>query len=202
MAAANPFSDPLRFERRAPPCAIVIFGANGDLTKRKLMPALYRVSADGGVPPAFAIIGNARTEMSDDDFRQKMREAVEEFQEDAPFDASLWDSFAANLFYVAGDLRDEAMYQRLGAKLAEVEQSHRTAGNALFYLSTQPSHYNPLVECIGQAKLQQGSGWRRLVVEKPFGHDLATARELNRDIQRVFPELDVYPIDHYLGKEP
>jgi glucose-6-phosphate 1-dehydrogenase len=199
--AENPFADPLRFERRAPPCAIVIFGANGDLTKRKLMPALYRLSADGRVPPAFAIIGNSRTEMSDDDFRQKMREAVEEFQEDAPFNASLWDGFAANLFYVAGDLRDEAMYQLLGAKLAEVEQSHRTAGNALFYLSTQPSYYSPVVECIGQANLQQGSGWRRVVVEKPFGHDLATARELNRDIQRVFPERDVYRIDHYLGKE-
>jgi glucose-6-phosphate 1-dehydrogenase len=199
--AENPFSDPLRFERRAPPCAIVIFGANGDLTKRKLMPALYRLYSDGRVPPAFAIIGNSRTAMSDDDFRQKMREALQEFQEDAPFDAGLWDSFAANLFYTAGDLKDGGMYQRLGEKLAAVEQSHRTAGNVLFYLSTQPSYYSPVVECLGQAGLQHGSGWRRVVVEKPFGHDLATARELNHDIQRVFPEHDVYRIDHYLGKE-
>src|SRR5437879_1009019 len=136
----NPFADPLRFERRAPPCAIVIFGANGDLTKRKLLPALYRLASDGRLPPAFAIIGNSRTPMSDDDFRQKMREAVEQFQEDAPFDASLWDGFAANLFYVAGDLKDEGMYKLLGEKLTSVEQSHRTAGNVLFYLSTQPSY--------------------------------------------------------------
>src|SRR5258708_20266062 len=98
--AETPFADPLRFERRAPPCAIVIFGANGDLTKRKLMPALYRLSADGRVPPTFAIIGNSRTGMSDDDFRQKMREAVEQFQEDAPFDASLRHSFAHTLSHL------------------------------------------------------------------------------------------------------
>jgi glucose-6-phosphate 1-dehydrogenase len=199
--AENPFADPLRFERRAPPCAIVIFGANGDLTKRKLLPALYRLSSDGRLPPAFAIIGNSRTAMSDDEFRQKMREAVEQFQEDAPFDAGLWDGFASSLFYVAGDLKDEKMYKLLGEKLAAVEQSHRTAGNVLFYLSTQPSYYSPVVECLGKAGLQHGNGWRRVVVEKPFGHDLATARELNRDIQRVFPERDVYRIDHYLGKE-
>jgi glucose-6-phosphate 1-dehydrogenase len=199
--AENPFADPLRFERRAPPCAIVIFGANGDLTKRKLLPALYRLSSDGRLPPAFAIIGNSRTAMSDDEFRQKMREAVEQFQEDAPFDAGLWDGFASSLFYVAGDLKDEKMYKLLGEKLAAVEQSHRTAGNVLFYLSTQPSYYSPVVECLGKAGLQHGNGWRRVVVEKPFGHDLATARELNRDIQCVFPERDVYRIDHYLGKE-
>jgi glucose-6-phosphate 1-dehydrogenase len=199
--AENPFADPLRFERRAPPCAIVIFGANGDLTKRKLLPALYRLSSDGRLPPAFAIIGNSRTAMSDDDFRHKMREAIEQFQEDAPFDASLWDGFASSLFYVAGDLKDDGMYKLLGEKLAAVEQSHRTAGNALFYLSTQPSYYSPVIECIGKAGLQHGNGWRRVVVEKPFGHDLATARELNHDIQRVFPERDVYRIDHYLGKE-
>lgn len=199
--AENPFADPLRFERRAPPCAIVIFGANGDLTKRKLLPALFRLACEGRIPPAFAIIGNSRTEMSDEDFRQKMREAVEHFTEDGPFDAALWDGFAAKLFYVAGDLRDAGMYQRLSQRLAEVEQTHLTGGNVLFYLSTQPSYYSPVVECLGQAGLQHGNGWRRLVVEKPFGHDLATARELNNDIQRVFPERDVYRIDHYLGKE-
>src|SRR5207247_8301905 len=100
--------------------------------------------------------------MSDDDFRQKMREAVEQFQEDAPFDASLWDSFARNLFYVAGDLKDEGMYHTLGEKLAAVEESHRTAGNVLFYLSTQPSYYSPVVECLGKAGLQHGNGWRRI----------------------------------------
>ena len=199
--ADNPFADPLRFERRAHPCAIVIFGANGDLTKRKLLPALYRLFSDGRIPPSFAIVGNSRTAMTDDEFRQKMREAVQEFQENGPFDASLWDSFAGNLFYVPGDLKDPGLYQRLSEKLAEIETSHRTAGNVIFYLSTQPSYYSPVVECLGHAQLQHGNGWRRIVVEKPFGHDLATARELNQNIQRVFPERDVYRIDHYLGKE-
>jgi glucose-6-phosphate 1-dehydrogenase len=197
----NPFADPLRFERRAPPCAIVIFGANGDLTKRKLMPALFRLACDGRIPPTFAVIGNSRTDMPDDEFRGKMREAVEHFSEDSPFDPALWDSFASNVFYVAGDMKDAGLYQRLTEKLAEIEQSHRTGGNVLFYLSTQPSYYSPVVDCLGQAGLQHGNGWRRVVVEKPFGHDLATARELNADIQRVFPERDVYRIDHYLGKE-
>src|SRR5438067_805332 len=136
----NPFADPLRFERRAPPCAIVIFGANGDLTKRKLMPALFRLAYDGRIPPTFAVIGNSRTGMSDDDFRARMREAVEKFSEDAPFDPALWTSFSENLFYVAGDVKDGAMYQRVSEKLAELEKTHRIGGNVLFYLSTQPSY--------------------------------------------------------------
>ncbi|MGA2596614.1 MAG: glucose-6-phosphate dehydrogenase [Bryobacteraceae bacterium] len=199
--AENPFADPLRFERRAPPCAIVIFGANGDLTKRMLMPALYRLASDGRVPPAFAIIGNSRTEMSDDEFRAKMREEVEHFSGDGGFDPSLWDSFATKLFYVAGDLKDPGMYQRLRDKLKTVGESNHTGDDVLFYLSTQPSYYAVVVENLGKAGLQQAGGWRRIVIEKPFGHDLASARALNADLQKVFPERDIYRIDHYLGKE-
>jgi glucose-6-phosphate 1-dehydrogenase len=201
MSEGNPFLDPLRFERRIPPCAVVIFGANGDLTKRKLLPALYRIHFEGRIPPSFAVIGNSRTPMTDDQFRDKMRESVEHFLEDSPFDADVWESFAKNLFYIAGDLADNAFYQQLAAKLNELEASHHTAGNALFYLSTQPSYYGTAVSGLGSANLQSGNGWRRLVVEKPFGHDLESAHDLDRKIHAVFPETDVYRIDHYLGKE-
>src|ERR1700722_4419843 len=129
MAEANPFVDPLRFERRAPPCAVVIFGANGDLTKRKLLPALYRLAYERRIPPNFAVIGNSRTPMTDDEFREKMRESVEHFLEDSPFEADLWESFAKNLFYIAGDLGSIDLYQKLGSKLAELENSHQTGGN-------------------------------------------------------------------------
>ena len=165
------------------------------------MPALYRLASDGRVPPAFAIIGNSRTEMSDDEFRAKMREEVEHFSGDGGFDPSLWDSFATKLFYVAGDLKDPAMYQKLRDKLKTVGESNHTGEDVLFYLSTQPSYYAVVVENLGKAGLQQAGGWRRIVIEKPFGHDLASARALNAAIQKVFPERDIYRIDHYLGKE-
>src|SRR6266404_5587906 len=131
MAAANPFSDPLRFERRAPPCAIVIFGANGDLTKRKLMPALYKLAHERRIPPEFAVIGNSRTPMSDQQFRDRMREEVAHFLEGDPIEPSVWDSFAAGLYYVSGDLNDSGFYKTLAAKLDEAETKHRTDGNVL-----------------------------------------------------------------------
>ena len=121
MADANPFQDPLRFERRVPPCAIVIFGANGDLTKRKLLPALYRLAYERRIPQNFAMVGNSRTPMSDEDFRQKMKESVEKFIENSPFDESVWESFEQTLYYVAGDLKDTNCYQAIQKKLAEAE---------------------------------------------------------------------------------
>ena len=196
MADANPFQDPLRFDRRVPPCAIVIFGANGDLTKRKLMPALYRLAYERRIPQNFAMVGNSRTAMSDDEFRQKMKESVQKFIEDSPFDESVWKSFEQTLYYVAGDLQDSKCYLEIEAKLSELEQRHQTSGNVLFYLSTQPSYYASVIEHLGAENLNKGNGWRRIVVEKPFGHDLSSARELNRKIHQVFPETEVYRIDH------
>jgi glucose-6-phosphate 1-dehydrogenase len=201
MAQASLLQDSLRFERQVPPCAIVIFGANGDLTKRKLMPALYRLAYERRIPPGFAVIGNSRTQMSDDDFREKMRESVEHFLEDSPFDAELWRGFAQSLYYVSGDINDPGMFQTIGQRLEKVESANQTAGNVLFYLSTQPSYYGPVVEGIGRAGLAQGKGWRRIIIEKPFGRDAASAAELNRRIHGVFEEDQVYRIDHYLGKE-
>lgn len=201
MSEANPFQDPLRFERRVPPCAIVIFGANGDLTKRKLIPALYRLAYDRRLPPGFAIIGNSRTDMSDEAFRGKMKESLIEFLEDTQFDERLWNDFSQSLFYFAGDLHDPETYTKLGARLDEIKGLRNTEDNVLFYLSTQPSHYDAAIQGIGYAKLQHGQGWRRIVVEKPFGHDLYTARALNAKLQEVFEEDKIYRIDHYLGKE-
>src|SRR5271157_4344439 len=201
MGIENPFQDALRFERQAPECAIVIFGANGDLTRRKLMPALYRLAYDRRLSAGFAVIGISRTALTDGQFRDKMLEAVKQFSEDAAVDADVWAAFARGLYYVAGDINDAALYQRLGQKLTAVENERHTGGNALFYLSTQPSQYAQAALGLGAAGLGKGSGWRRLVVEKPFGHDLASARELSGRLHEVFGESDVYRIDHYLGKE-
>ena len=201
-AEANPFTDSQRFERRAPPCSVVIFGANGDLTKRKLMPALYRLAYERRIPPNFAVLGNSRTQMDDATFREKMREDVKKFLEDSPFDEQLWDNFAKGLYYVAGDLADKGLYQQLAAKLDQIAGERQTGGNTLFYLSTQPSYYQTVIEGLGSANLQQGKdAWRRVIIEKPFGHDRESARDLDRAIHNVFPEKQVYRIDHYLGKE-
>jgi glucose-6-phosphate 1-dehydrogenase len=201
MPNENPFQDPLRFERQVPECVIVIFGANGDLTKRKLLPALYRLAFDRRLSAGFAIVGISRTPLSDDAFREKMRESVEQFSEDTKLDNDVWAGFARGLYYVAGDIGDQGLYQRLGEKLGQIESERHTGGNTLFYLSTQPSQYAPIAHGIGAAGLGKGNGWRRLVVEKPFGHDLASARELSNRLHEVFDETDVYRIDHYLGKE-
>jgi len=197
----NPFQDSLRFERHVPECVIVIFGANGDLTRRKLMPALYRLAYERRLSPGFSVVGISRTAMSDDDFREKMRSSVEEFLENSPFDKSLWTSFAQGLFYLAGDVSDAEMYTQLGRRLKEIDAARHTGGNVLFYLATQPSQYETLARGIGAAGLAKGQGWRRLVVEKPFGRDLASARHLSDALHDVFPESEIYRIDHYLGKE-
>ena len=175
----NPFQDSLRFGRRLPPCAVVIFGANGDLTKRKLLPALYRLFLDRRLPPGFAVTGISRTPMTDDQFRGRMRDAVMKSEEGPPGDA-LWSEFAQSLFYFAGDVGDPAMFGRLASHLAEIEQARQTGGNILFYLSLQPSQYATAARGLGAAGLNKGTGWRRLVVEKPFGRDGASARAPQR----------------------
>ncbi len=197
----NPFEDRLRFERRVPPCAIVIFGANGDLTQRKLIPALYRLAYERRFPPGIAIIGNSRTPMTDDQFRDKMREAVQKFLEDSPFDVDLWNDFAKGLFYCSGDIGDPAMYASLKVRIAQVAEERGTAGNVLFYLSTQPSQYIPVVENLGAVGLNTSAGWTRIIIEKPFGHDTASSNVLHDAVRKVFLESQVYRIDHYLGKE-
>ena len=173
---------------------MVIFGANGDLTKRKLVPALYRLAYDRRLSTGFSVIGISRTGMSDDQFREKMREAVLQFAGKDAFDEEVWRSFASGLFYMAGDVNDAKMYQRLGECIEEVSGSRALAksGNVLFYLATQPSQYEPIAQGLGKAGLAKAEGWRRLVVEKPFGHDLASARELSNRLHDFFDESEVY----------
>jgi len=201
MSREQPLQDPLRFNRKTPPCAVVIFGANGDLTKRKLMPALYRLAWEGRLAPGFAVVGISRTPMTDEEFRDRMRDAVKKFLEDSPFDEDLWRSFAQGLYYLAGDVMNPDAYQQLRKCLEEVEKARQTSSNVLFYLSTQPSQYALIAEGLGKAGLVQGQGWRRIVIEKPFGHDLTSARELDTRLQKGFDESQIYRIDHYLGKE-
>src|SRR5260370_6652012 len=188
MPNENPFQDPLRFERQVPECVIVIFGANGDLTKRKLLPALYRLAYDRRLSAGFAIVGISRTPLSDEDFRGKMRAAVEQFSEDTKLDPDVWAAFARGLYYVAGDIGDPCLYQHLAEKLGQIENERHTGGNVLFYLSTQPSQYAPIAHGIGAAGLGEGNGWRRLVGGEPFRPDLARARAPHHPLPQTLHE--------------
>jgi glucose-6-phosphate 1-dehydrogenase len=184
------------------PFTLVIFGASGDLTRRKLVPAVWSLFQGRVLPEPFAIVGVARTEMTHDPFRQRMREAVAAFARVQPPSAEVWERFAASLFYCAGDHGDPRLYSRLADLLREVERRTGDAGNRLFYCATPPSLYPTLVTQLGAAGLnREATGWTRIIIEKPFGRDLASARELNRIVAPVFKEEQVYRIDHYLGKE-
>jgi glucose-6-phosphate 1-dehydrogenase len=186
------------------PCTIVIFGASGDLTARKLIPALYHLCKDKLMPPTFRVIGFARREKTDDSWRQELRAALDQFSRTKPVDEKVWQEFSANVFYCVGDLTDAAAYQKLEQKLNSFK-SPPLRKNLLFYLATQPSQFGIVVEQLHNAKLlhkeSNEHGWQRLVVEKPFGHDLASARALNAELTRYAHESQVCRIDHYLGKE-
>jgi glucose-6-phosphate 1-dehydrogenase len=177
---------------------IVIFGASGDLTWRKLVPALYNNHIKGRMAGCGDIIGFARRPFTDETFRQRLQEGVKSFSPES-YDQVRWEEFSSKLVYFQGDLDVAGDFKRLNEFLAQ-----REAGptNRLYYLATAPEHYIPVVNCLGQAGLAiQSEGWRRIVVEKPFGKDLISARELNRTLHAVFEESQVYRIDHYLGKE-
>jgi glucose-6-phosphate 1-dehydrogenase len=186
----------------SPPCAIVIFGAAGDLTMRKLVPALYNLKASGLLPRQLAIIGVTRKEKSHEQFREEQSKAIREFAT-RPVDEALWDEIRAGLYYQAGEFTDPAMYVKLAALLDEVGKTHGTGGNVLFYLATPPNFFGEIVKRVGEAGLarQTGGAWRRVIVEKPFGRDLDSARALNAELGHVLEESQVYRIDHYLGKE-
>ena len=201
--AENPFQDPLRFERRVPECVVVIFGANGDLTKRKLLPALYRLAYDRRLSAGFAVVGISRTPLSDDEFREKMRESVKQFSEDTQFDEDVWKAFAGGActtFRATSTIAD--LYQRLGEKLAgDRDRSATPAATSVLPLHAAQPVRADRARASARRGWGRAAGWRRLVVEKPFGHDLASARELSDRLHEVFRESDVYRIDHYLGKE-
>ena len=183
---------------------MVIFGASGDLTARKLIPALYDLAAQRLLPMEFAVVGISRTEMSHDEFRERLRKGLEEHRADE-FSEDVWESFSKGLYYLPGDSKESGTYDELKDFLKKLDEDHGTAGNRIFYLSSSSSLFPTIVEHLGEAGMNQndedGGGYSRLVVEKPFGRDLASAEELNKDIQQYFDETQIYRIDHYLGKE-
>ena len=186
---------------RAEPAIFVIFGASGDLARRKLVPAIYNLAQSGHLPERFAIVGVARQSMDDQAFRARMRQHVEA-AEGAPLERGLWPAIEERLFYLAGEFSDAALYTTLAARLREVGGRHDIPPNYLFYLATPPDMFAPVVTRLGDAGLtRQDAGWRRVIVEKPFGYGLADARALNRELSRALTEGQTYRIDHYLGKE-
>jgi glucose-6-phosphate 1-dehydrogenase len=205
MDETNPLRSGRRLSRSPEPSTLVIFGGSGDLTRRKLIPALYRLSQQRLLPAGFTVVGLSRSPMSDEQYRAMLRTWIDKSAEDSALDSATWESFAGGVFYLAADYHDPASYQKISSFISENEQARRTGGNCLFYLATAPSDYAAIVRNLGAANLNvendDSSGWVRIIIEKPFGRDLKSARELNKEVSSVFREQQVYRIDHYLGKE-
>ncbi len=187
---------------KAGPCILVLFGASGDLVKRKLIPALYNLVREKLLPDEFAVVGFARRDTSSDDFREQMRRNLVEYATDE-FSDDDWKWLESRLYFVAGSFDDADGYRQLDEKLTEVEATWHTGGNVLFYLAASPEYFGVIVEKLSAAGMvkQVGGRWRRVVIEKPFGRDLASARELNKKLLGFLEEGQIYRIDHYLGKE-
>ena len=187
--------------RAGDPCVMVIFGASGDLTKRKLIPALYNLAKDNLLSKEFALIGVARNEMTSEEFRDMIGKEIDEFAT-TKVDPDLWHWFSRRIYYVTGDFDDAKAYQELSRVLGEVDKEHGTRGNYFFYLATAPAFFATVVKQLGTAGLvNEERGWRRVIIEKPFGRDYESARSLNKEIRQVLDEKQIYRIDHYLGKE-
>ncbi len=195
----------IQTRRNPDPCVMVIFGASGDLTERKLIPALFYLSREKLLPENFSVIGCAKTGYTSDTFRDKMRDGVRKYLRLSPSDEAAIDGFVQKVHYISGDFGTLPAFNTLKDKMDELDRSHNCCGNRLFYLSTPPSFFPVIVNNLGEAGLAQACGgensWTRIVIEKPFGRDLDSARELNRIVTQVFHEDQIYRIDHYLGKE-
>ncbi|MEI6380087.1 MAG: glucose-6-phosphate dehydrogenase [Cyanobacteriota bacterium ELA615] len=196
----NPLRVGLRQERTPEPQILVIFGASGDLTMRKLVPALYQMKKERRLPPEMTIVGVARRPWSDDYFREQMRQGIEDFS-DGIGNQELWQDFAAGLFYCSADMDKQEDYQKLKALLEEIDGKRGTRGNRVFYLAVSPNFFVPALKNLGAAEMLKDPLKSRIVIEKPFGRDLSSAQSLNRVVQKVCKEEQVYRIDHYLGKE-
>ena len=204
-ATANPLRDPQdrRLPRVPEPCALVVFGITGDLARRKLLPAIYDLAHRGLLPANFVLLGFARRDWGDGDFAQLAREAAQANAR-TPWDEAVWDRLADNIKFVSGDFGDNDAFDLLAATLDGLTTSHGIKGNAAFYLSIPPAFFGAVLSQLdrtGMADNDRAGGWRRVVVEKPFGHDLESGKQLNRLVDSVFGWRDVYRIDHYLGKE-
>lgn len=202
----NPLQEGLRSERAGEPCAMVILGAHGDLTKRKLLPALYALFIQDLLPPGFCIVGLSRTQMTDEQFRTSMEESMHKYASDLKFDKQAWDRFASAIYYRSANFGTAGGFDDLSKLLGELQTQHGTRGNHVFYFSTPPSLYHNIVDRIAESGLAerksgQNAPWPRIIVEKPFGTDLDSALQLDQHIHNAFNESQVFRIDHYLGKE-
>jgi glucose-6-phosphate 1-dehydrogenase len=198
----NPLREGLASRTVPQACSVVIFGATGDLTMRKLIPALYNIAADGELPPAVSVIGFARRKKTDEEFRKEQEESTRKFSRQ-PVRDEIWNGFAQSLFYHPSEFHDAAGYKSLAERLDKIDRERGTGGNRLFYLAVAPDQFEPILKNLKEAglnKAREGS-WARVIVEKPFGTDLATARELNAVVHNAFAENQTYRIDHFLGKE-
>jgi glucose-6-phosphate 1-dehydrogenase len=200
--ATNPLREGLLSRSVPEPCSLVIFGATGDLTHRKLIPALYNLAADGNLPPSISVIGFARREKSDDQFRSELETAARKFSRQKIND-ELWTNFASGIFYHRSEFTDLAGYESLAKRLDELDAQRGTRGNRLFYLSAGPDQFPIILENLRKSGLnkEKPGSWSRVIVEKPFGTDLETAIELNTMVDGSFHEKDTFRIDHFLGKE-
>ncbi len=199
----NPLRSGPRMGKPPEPVSIVIFGATGDLTARKLVPALFSLAQENRLPANYNIVGYARRPWSHDDFRREMLAGVSEFGRYKPDHNSMWESFARNLLYICGNFDNSDNFTDLDAFLRQQAEQRQMPDNRVFYLAAPPQAYAEIVTNLGRSGMTTDSpgGWRRIVVEKPFGHDLESARDLNQTVHGVFKEQQVYRIDHYLGKE-
>ncbi len=181
---------------------LVIFGASGDLTKRKLIPALYALEIQNLLPEKFAIIGASRSELSDDQFRDAMNEGLQKFSNEKDKSRDKVDAFLKKIYYQSVDAIDSSSFKNLADKLSDLQKTHGINGNSIFYLSTPPSLYGVIPKNLAINKLNdQSDGWKRVIIEKPFGYDLQSAIELNSNLENDWLEEQIYRIDHYLGKE-
>ncbi len=194
---------PVRGARQAAPCALVVFGGSGDLTRRKLLPAIYNLAAGGSLPQHFAAIGVARQAISSDQYREQMLAAADQFSRRRP-EAAIWERFADGIEYVSGEFGDPGTYRRLAETLQRLDRARGLEGNRLFYLATPPSEFGGILRALRDAGLvtpHDGLPWTRVIIEKPFGHDLDSARALNQLVAETLHETQTFRIDHYLGKE-
>jgi glucose-6-phosphate 1-dehydrogenase len=183
------------------PCVMLIFGASGDLTKRLLVPALYNLACDGLLPESFALLGTAMEPLTTETFRERMSADIRKFHTRKDFDEKVWADLVSRFHYVPGAFDDMNVFKRLVEEVVGLTQKYATGGNVLFYFAVAPRFFGPLCERIDAAGFKQGPGWKRIIVEKPFGTDLASARALNRDVLAHWNENQIYRVDHYLGKE-
>jgi glucose-6-phosphate 1-dehydrogenase len=205
----NPLREGLRIQRMPEPCVMVIFGASGDLTRRKLLPALYNLVRERLLPGGFTVVGVARRPIGTDAFREQMKSGINDFSRVRPVREAIWESFAQGIYYHQAEFHDPEGYARLKELLDQIDRERGTAGNRIFYLATAPSYYDEIIRHLGEHGLAHRAPpggtddhpWQRIIIEKPFGHDLDSARELNNELAEVFAERQVFRIDHYLGKE-